>query len=167
MLNIDVNRTTLMFEHSLVSLSKWESIHEKPFFSWTKEDSKTNAEMLSYFEQMLISPADRPELINELTNEDHVAIVEYINSARTATVVRDVQSRPGQRENVTSELVYYWMISFQIPFEAQHWHLNRLMTLIRVCGAKNTKPEKQSASSVAARYRDLNAERRKALGTKG
>lgn len=167
MLSIEVKGTKLEFEHSLVSLSKWEEIHEKPFFAWNKDDTKTTEEMLSYFEQMLVSPADRTDLVSQLKPEDYLTLVEYINASRTATVVREVQQKPGPKENVTSELIYYWMIAFQIPFEAKTWHLNRLMTLVRVCGVKNSKPEKQSPAAAAARYRELNAQRRKQMGTSG
>lgn len=167
MLNIEVEGIRLEFEHSLESLSKWESIHEKPFFAWKKEDKRTYEEMLSYFEQMLVKPSDRTDLIEKLSPEHHVAIVEYINASRTATIVRETQKRAGPKENVTSELIYFWMISLNIPFEAQTWHLNRLMTLIRICGVKNSKPQKQPASSVAAKYRELNEQRKKQLGTSG
>lgn len=167
MLNIEVEGIRLEFEHSLESLSKWESIHEKPFFAWKKEDKRTYEEMLSYFEQMLVRPSDRTDLIKSLSPEHHVALVEYINATRTATIVRETQSKPGPKENVTSELIYFWMISLNIPFEAQTWHLNRLMTLIRICGVKNSKPQKQPASSVAAKYRELNEQRKKQLGTSG
>lgn len=169
MLNIDILGTTLEFEHSLVSLSKWEAIHEKPFFAWSDKDTKTKDEMLSYFEQMLISPVDRPQVtVAQLTDEHHVALVEYINAKRTATVVREVQSKPGVKENVTSELIYYWLVAFQIPFHpAETWHLNRLMTLVRVCGAKNSKPEKQAPGALANKYREMNEARRKQLGTAG
>jgi len=166
-LRIKVQGTELEFEHSLVSLSKWESIHEKPFFSWRKDDTKTQEEMLSYFEQMLISPVGRTDLVAILTPEDHVALVEYINSSQTATTVREVQQKSGPKENVTSELIYFWMISFEIDWEAQNWHLNRLMTLIRICSVKNSKPQKQPASSTAAKYREMNEARRKKLGTSG
>jgi len=141
--SIVVQGTRLEFEHSLVSLSKWESIHEKPFFSWSDTDTKTNEEMLSYFEQMLVSPLDRVDLVQMLEPKDQVALVEYINSKRTATVVQDIQQKPGRKENVTSELIYYWMLTAQINWDAQHWHLNRLMTLIRICSVKNTKPQKR------------------------
>lgn len=167
MLSLEVQGTKLEFEHSLVSLSKWESIHEKPFFSWRKDDTKTQEEMISYFEEMLISPADRTDLVSLLTPQQQVAVVEYINSERTATTVREVQQKPGPKENVTSELIYYWMISFEIDWEAQHWHLNRLMTLIRICSVKNSKPQKQPASSTAAKYREMNEARKKKLGTSG
>lgn len=167
MLNIDVEGTKLEFEHSLVSLSKWEEIHEKPFFSWRPDDTKTNEEMISYFEQMLVSPADRTDLIAKLTEKQQVALVQYINASRTATVVREIQQKPGSKENVTSELIYYWMISFQIPFEAKTWHLNRLTTLVRICSVKNSKPQKQPTSAVVSNYREENERRRKLLGTTG
>ena len=167
MLRIQVQGTELEFEHSLVSLSKWESIHEKPFFSWREDETKTVEEMLNYFEQMLISPANCRELVQHLTPEDHMTLVEYINSSRTATVVRELQEQKGPKENVTSELIYYWMVTFNIPFEAETWHLNRLMTLVRICGVKNSKPQKQPASKTAATYRELNEARKKKLGTSG
>lgn len=167
MLNIDLEGTRLEFEHSLVSLSKWESIHEKPFFAWKKDDQRTHDEMVSYFEQMLVEPAGRTDLISKLTPEDHMTLVTYINTSCTATVVREVQNKPGPKENVTSELVYYWMISLNIPFEAETWHLNRLMTLIRICGVKGGKPQKQPASTVASKYRELNEQRKKQMGTSG
>lgn len=167
MFNVEVMGTQLEFEHSLVSLSKWESIHEKPFFAWNKNDTKTEEEMISYFKCMLVSPVDKAYLVSEMSPKQQIALVEYINSSRTATTVREIQSKPGAKENVTSELIYYWMISFNIPFEAQHWHLNRLVTLVRVCGAKNSPPQKMSASAAAAKYRELNEQRRKQLGTKG
>lgn len=167
MFNVEVKGTRLEFEHSLVSLSKWEAKHEKPFFAWRKDDTKTEAEMISYFECMLVSPQDKVYLVKEMKPDDQVALVEYINSSRTATIVREVNSKPGQRENVTSELIYYWMISFNIPFECENWHLNRLITLVRVCGAKNAPPQKMSKSEGIADMRRLNAERRKKLGTKG
>lgn len=167
MLNIEVQGIRLEFEHSLVSLSKWEEIHKKPFFAWSDEDKKTHLEMLSYFECMLVSPEDRTDLIEKLTPEEHMALVEYINEERTATVVREIQTKPGPKENVTSELIYYWMIAFEIPWEAKTWHLSRLMTLVRVCGVKQSKPQKQSASSVASKYREMNEARRKQMGTSG
>jgi hypothetical protein len=166
-LSIDVQGTRLVFEHSLVSLSKWESIYEKPFFSWNEEETKTNEEMFVYFEQMLVSPAHAVDLIPKLTPDQQMELVKYINSSSTATVVRDINKKPGPKENVTSELIYYWMLSFKIPFEAESWHLNRLMTLIRICGVKNTKPQKQPASTTAATFRELNEARKKKLGTSG
>lgn len=167
MLKLVVQDIPLEFEHSLVSLSKWEAIHERPFFAWDDKDSKTHDQMISYFEQMLVSPAGRTELIEELSPKDHNTLVDYINKSNTATIVHEVASKPGRRENVTSELIYYWMISFNVPFEAQHWHLNRLMTLIRVCGVKNSKPQKRSSGSVAQQYREANEARKKKLGTSG
>lgn len=167
MFSIEVMGTQLEFEHSLVSLSKWESIYEKPFFAWNKDDTKTNEEMLVYFECMLVSKVEKPGLVRKMASKDQIRLVEYINSSRTATTVREIQSKPGARENVTSELIYYWMISFNIPFEAQYWHLNRLITLVRVCGAKNAPPKRMSDSERVAQMRELNEQRRKQFGTKG
>lgn len=163
MLSLDVDGTRLDFEHSLVSLSKWEGKWQKPFFAWRQEDTKTQDEMVSYFEEMLVYPEDAVEQIEKLSPQQQVELVEYINENRTATVIREVQQKPGPKENVTSELIYYWMIAFNIDWAAENWHLSRLMTLVKICGVKQSKPEKQDVKSM----RDLNAQRRRQMGTKG
>lgn len=168
MLSIDVDGTQLMLEHSLLSLSKWESIHEKPFFARRKDENRTFEEMISYFECMVVSPKNRTELIGKLDEEQHKDIVNYINASRTASTVNEIhKDRPGSRENVTSELIYYWMIAFEIPFSCETWHLNRLMMLIRICGVKQEKPKKRSSGSIASQYREMNAMRRRDLGSAG
>lgn len=154
------------FEHSLSSMSKWEAEKEKPFFPHQKEE-RDGIDLLDYVSYMMLDREDEKRIINSLTEEDFVKITDYISSTRTATVVREIQSKPGPKENVTSELIYYWMISFNIPFEADQWHLNRLMTLIRVCSVKNSKQQKRPPKEVAQDYRELNAKRRAQLGTKG
>lgn len=169
MLNIDVQGTRLEFEHSLVSLSKWESFYQKAFFAWSEEEKRTHEEMIQYFKFMLISPTiENEQLVDELLPQDHMKIVEYINSSQTATVVREVQQAPGPKENVTSELMYYWMVAFKIPFHpTETWHINRLMMLVRVCSIKQAPPEKMSAAQQAAKFRELNEQRRKQMGTSG
>lgn len=166
MLSIDVQGTRLDFEHSLVSLSKWEETHEKPFFAWSEEDKRTHEEMLDYFECMLLNP-DLSGHISRMTPEDHLNIVTYINASRTATIVRETPSAPGPKENVTSELIYYWLVAFKIDWECQYWHLNRLLTLVKVCGAKNAKQEKVPPKKAVEDMRRLNEERRRQLGTSG
>lgn len=168
MFSIDVKGTRLEFEHSLVSLSKWEETHKKPFFAWREEDTKTQEEMLDYFECMLLTPGIDPVVVRTLPPPDQLSLVEYINENRTATIVREAPQKGGQKENVTSELIYFWLITFQIPFQpTETWHLSRLMTLVRIAAAKNSKPEKRPASSVAQQYREMNEARKKALGTSG
>lgn len=155
----------LQFEHSLVSLSKWEAIHEKPFYN---KEPQTIEETYSYIEQMLLSE-NPPENFTELLTLEHLKQVqEYINSKQTATTFRENPNEPKSREIITNEVIYQWLVAFRIPFyPVETWHINRLMTLVRVCGIKQTKPKKMTAKEVAERNRQLNEERRRQLGTSG
>lgn len=155
---------TLQLEHSLVSLSKWESKWCKPFLS---KDEKTQEEVLDYIKCMTKTKNVDPYVYNRLTRSNIEAINKYIEAPMTATVFYDNKRQGANKEQVTSELIYYWMISLNIPMECQKWHLNRLLTLIRVCNVKNTPPKKTSKRELASRYAALNAARRKQLGTNG
>lgn len=154
----------LELEHSLVSLSKWESIFEKPFLGKNK---KTTEEVLAYVRAMILTPNVPEDVLDRITQDNLDEISRYIDSKQTATWFNDMQNAPKSREVITSELIYYWMIAFNIPFEFETWHLNRLFTLIKICNVKNSPTKKMSASEVAARNRELNAQRRAQLGTKG
>jgi hypothetical protein len=152
----------LELEHSLVSLSKWESKWEIPFLDSTQ---KTDEQVLDYIRMMCLS--EFPEHIVSKITEDHSkAINTYINAKMTATWTSERKSAPN-REIITAELIYYWMITLGIPFECQDWHLNRLLTLIKVCNIKNGPKKKMSQSELAQRNRDLNAQRRAETGSKG
>lgn len=154
----------LVLEHSLVSISKWESKWRKPFISETK---KTVAETLDYVRCMTITQNVHPETYNKITEQNITEINAYIEHPMTATWFKENNSSKKSSEQITSELIYYWMISLQIPWECQRWHLNRLLTLIRICNVKNQPPKKQSRQEVIQRNRDLNAKRRQNLGTSG
>lgn len=154
---------TLQLEHSLVSLSKWESKWNKSFFF---KQEKTYEETLDYVRCMTITQNVKPEVYYQLTKENHDKILEYINAPMTATTFSKSNERPSN-EVVTSELIYYWMISLNIPMECQKWHLNRLLTLIRVCNVKNQPAKKMSKRDIMSRNAALNAARRKRHNTKG
>lgn len=158
-----VKEAEVNLEHSLLSLSKWEARTEKPFFS---KDDKTPEETLDYMEEMVMG--DPPEKFRaRITNEHVKQVNEYLNSKQTATWFRNDESDKGPKETVTAELIYFWMLQFKIPFSCETWHVNRLMTLIRICSIKAAPPKKMSAQAQMDEMKRLNAERRAKLGSSG
>ena len=154
----------LQMEHSLVSLSKWESKWKKAFLS-NKE--KTIEESIDYFKCMTLTKNVDPEVYTKLSQKNIVEINEYIQAPMTATYFAEDKNRKTNKETITSELIYYWMISLNIPFECQKWHINRLLTLIQVCNIKNQPPKKMSKRDIMSRNTALNAARRQQFNSRG
>lgn len=154
----------LQLEHSLISLSKWESKFEKGFLT---DDTKTQEEMLWYIYFMVIPPGVSFEKLSRLSVENLESINKYIDSKQTATTFRESLIKKGRAEKITAELIYYWMYSFGIPTEWENRHLNQLFALIRIFSVKQSKPKKQSRSEIAEWQRAENARRRAEQGTRG
>jgi hypothetical protein len=161
---IPLKGQTLQLEHSLVSLTKWESKWHKPFLS---KEEKSEEETIDYIRCMTLTQNVNPDVYYRLTKQNMAEISAYIEAPMTATHFSEDKNGRGSREIVTSELIYYWMIALNVPFECQKWHLNRLLTLIRVCNIKNQPPKKMSKKDIMSRNASLNAARRKQLNTKG
>ena len=161
---IAMPESVIEFEHSLFSMSKWESIFEKPFLD---SGEKTGEEIAAYIKAMILTKNVSWDVLSSLSQENLTKINEYINAKMTATWFNDHETKVKGKEIITTELIYYWMISFNIPFECQHWHLNRLLTLIKIFSIKNSDPKKMSRSEIMARNRALNAQRKAKLGTTG
>ncbi len=155
---------TLQLEHSLVSLSKWESKWTKAFLG---KQEKTDEEIIDYVRCMTLTQNIDPEVYTRLSADNYARINAYIEAPMTATYFSEDKQTKGNREVVTSELIYYWMISYNIPVEFQKWHLNRLLTLIRVCSVKNNPPKKKSKRDLMRRNAALNAARRHRLNSRG
>lgn len=163
---ISVNKSTkLRLEHSLVSISKWEQKWHKPFLI---EGERTIDETRDYIRCMTLTKNVEPSVYWFLTRENIDAVKSYIDDPMTATWFHDKESKGKiNGEQITSELIYYWMTAFNIPSEYQKWHLNRLITLIKICNIKNQPAKKQSTAETIRDYAALNAARRKKLKTKG
>lgn len=161
---LNTKEQTLQLEHSLVSLSKWESRWNKSFLATVE---KTHEESIDYIRCMTITQNVDPNVYLAINDEIMTKVTEYIDLPMTATTFREDLNKGHSREIITSEIIYQWMISLGVPFECQKWHLNRLLTLIRVCSLKQQQPKKMSKNELYSRNRKLNAARKKSLHTKG
>lgn len=155
---------TLELEHSLVSLSKWESIFEKPFLGGTQLSVE---ELEAYIECMILTPEFPPGVVAEMQPDHIEQIYKYIEKSHTATKFGAMPKNKIQNEVITSELIYYWLVAFQIPFECETWHLNRLFALIQICNSKSQPPKKLSKAEHARRAHEINERRKRELGTSG
>lgn len=161
---IDFHGATIQLEHSLVSVSKWEQKWHKPFLT---REKKTVPETIDYIRCMTLTQNVPPEVYDNLTDKNIEQVNEYIENPMTATWFSEEDDKSGSKEIITNEIIYYWMISLNIPVEFQKWHLNHLLTLIQVCNLKNAPQKKMSKKELAARNRKLNEQRRAALKSKG
>ncbi len=165
----------LQLEHSLVSISKWEAKWNIPYLetSQVKLKDRTEEQLLDYIGCMTITQNVNPAVYRRLTADNVQTISDYINAPMTATVFNDhgAGTKSPNREVITSEIIYYWMIKLGIPIEFQKWHINRLLALIHVCDLKTQqeigKNKKMSTSQTVLQNQALNAARRKALNSKG
>lgn len=166
---IESPKTTLILEHSLISLSKWESIWEKPFLN--SKASLGRKELVDYVRCMTIQPKNIDPLVYRAIYEDESlleAVSNYINKSMTATWFSDKENKAyGPNKPVTSEEIYYYMCKLNIPVEFEKWHLNRLMTLIQVFNAKDAPPKKRNREEFLSSRRALNEKRKKALHSRG
>ena len=148
------NEITLTLEHSLISISKWEAKWKK---SYIDSEEKTNEELWDYIRCMSIKGEPKLEDIKRITREDYIKILDYIADPMTATVVKPEKKAGANSQFITSELIYSWMTAYRIPWEAQKWHLNRLLTLIGVCNENQKPPKKMTRQEQIARQKEINA----------
>ena len=158
----------IQLEHSLISLQKWESLTHKKFLSDLVP--KTNEDILLYIKCMTLNKVP-DEAYKYLSNEEKNTIFKYINDPMTATVFNDINSKsesdPLTSDKITAEIIYYYMVSYNIPMECRKWHLNQLLTLIRVCNIKNQPNKKIPINETINNYAAINARRRKQLNSRG
>lgn len=161
---IKIKPVSLKLEHSLVSISKWESIYEKPFLDGK---DKSIEETRDYIKCMTITQNVDPLVYDVLSENEFKQIEKYLNRKMTATVIKEIDSPKKTSQFVTSELIYYWMVALSIPLECQKWHINRLITLIKICEEKNKPPKKMARSARNKHNSALNAARRNRFGSSG
>ena len=160
---VQIKEQRLKLEHSLISLSKWESKFKKPFLS----SDKSPYEVIEYIRFMTLTQNVDPNVYYNLSEQNITEISNYINDSMTATTFKQLPKKNGPKEIITAELIYYWMISFNVPVEFEKWHLNKLLTLLEVCARKQEQPKKMSRKEIAAQHRSINAANRARFNTKG
>lgn len=161
---ITVPASTLLLEHSLISLAKWESKWHMPYFD---NKQKTSAQELDYIRCMIVGPIKNDNILKTLSVENIQIIRDYINDPMTATTFKKRTKGGGKKETTTAETIYAHMFHHGIPIECQKWHLNRLLTLLRVCDLQNAPREKMTKKQTAAWNAEQNAARRAKYNTRG
>lgn len=167
---VTIKETTLQLEHSLLSLHKWEQKWHKPFLD---TNDKTQEQTIDYIKCMTITPNVDPNVYFLMKKDQIDQITEYIQNPMTATWFTEkdekklVGAQKTSKEVVTAEIIYYWMIALNIPVEYRKWHLNSLLTLIRVVSIKNAPKEDVKNADWARRRAALNAQRRAKYHTRG
>lgn len=161
---ITVKPTELVLEHSLVSISKWESKWHIAFF---EENNKSDDQIKDYIRCMTLTQNVDPMIYSCLTDEHIGKVMDYLNDPMTATTFSNVEQRRGPTKKITNEEIYYSMITLNIPMECQKWHINRLLTLIKVCSLKSAPQKKMSRSEILKNNKALNQARRAKLHSRG
>lgn len=162
---VRVGGVAIQLEYSLAALSKWESKFNKPFLG---PQEKTRDEVVGFVQEMILTPEISPEVVRQFDEQNWADVNAYMDSKQTATTISDSPEAPKKtKEIITAELIYYWMVSYNIPWEAQHWHLNRLFTLIRVFNIKSEKPKPMSRAAAAQQRKALNEQRKQQYRTTG
>lgn len=161
---LETKEQVLQLEHSLVSISKWEAIYHKPFLS---QKPKTTAETIDYIRCMTLTQNVDPNVYTAITQDIIDRVTTYINASMTATTFSNEEGQGGRFKVITSELIYYWMIKNNIPFECQKWHLDRLLTLIHVCNVENGPKKKMSSQEILRQNHALNEARKAKFKTRG
>lgn len=162
---LTINECVLHLEHSLYSMALWESSWEKPFFS---DKPLTVVQTIDYIKCMTLDTNVDPLVYKGITNDIIEKVEQYIKRPMTATWFNDAkEQKPNSKKVITAEIIYYQMAALNIPFECEHWHLNRLLTLIKVCAIKSAPPKKMNKQEARNRNRALNAANRKRYGSKG
>lgn len=160
-----VGGTAIELEYSLAALSKWESKFSKPFLG---PQEKTREEVMGFIYEMILTPEISPEITEQFTEQNWADINAYMDSNQTGTTFPTMPDTPKKtREIITAELIYYWLVTYSIPWEVQHWHLNRLFTLIKVFNVKSEKPKPMTRAAALQQRRALNEQRKQQYKTSG
>lgn len=154
-----VKEQSLPLEHSLLSISKWEEKWHKPM-PLINNERLSGDEFLDYVRCMTISRNPDPLVYRCITAREVEAIMAYINDPHTATWFGNEKSGGNDKRPLTTELIYHLMFAFGVSKECEKWHLNRLMTQLRVEYEESKPSKKKTPAEIAERHRMLNAKRR-------